>query len=594
MNGRTPHDDVARRFGTHCPVCGSALGDTEPPLDSETGRYVHSPSFRLEVDDSGGQREPGWRVTMLAGNYPPAESTAPPFNPHSVDYVYLLCGDGHIFPDATPAFHSGTQRHRDVRQRVDDFNVVATVGSPASGKTYLLVRTLNQSLDQRGYWHAERDPGRIRSRELAPLEALPTRTWIDQYNLTRKDGTAIAPTSDTKKSAAYPHGIMQRRFPMALRAIQELVRRTVLDGGQLAGKWGEGFRQPLVLRTDSGGHRTWTGIADLPGELFTEQSADRREARMLRSFDALIWVLDPAVAAGAARWMRKVKDPDIDESLQLGGNLRPGTVDKASADTVRVNREAIQNGIGRRITVIDGPIADAEGRPLQILVTISKCDLIHAALKKGCTLESLGSAGEVLNGAATFLGFTLNQWSAGRLRPDEGAARLLGYLQGARHAPESGRRRRIEQVAHGLLGHYSAEKEFWALVHDGGESQVTIPAASMAEHPQSLRVPSLDEHLDSARRPGTGDQILLRDLVMSAVGCGLSFALGQGAALNSMHQEPWLVMRYFLCSPLTTVPVARNDEQLEPLDPDQSFPPIGERAAGLTHLLLAVLRRARR
>ncbi|GAA2854752.1 hypothetical protein Acy02nite_73720 [Actinoplanes cyaneus] len=592
MTAGVPRDDVAGRFGTHCPVCGSALGDTEPRVDADTGRFTQSPSFRLEVDDSGGQGPAGWRVTMLAGNYPPAESTDPPFNPHSVDYVYLLCGDGHIFPDATPAFLGGTQRHRDVRQRVDDFNVVATVGSPASGKTYLLIRTLHQNLDMRGSWHAERDPARIRARELSPLEKLPTRTWTDRYDMTRKDGTAIHPSGT--ESAAYPFGIMQRRFPRALNAIQAMVRKVVLDGGRRADNWGKGFRQPLVLRTDSGGFRTWTGIADLPGELFTEDGVNRRELRMLRSFDALVWVLDPPVAHSSRRWMRLVADPDLDESLQLGGNLRPGTVDKSSADTVRVNREAIQNRIGEKITVIDGPLADAEGRPLQMLVTISKCDLIRAALRKGCGLTGLGAAGDVMAGAATYLGFTLNRWSAGRTTPDAGAGQLLHYLLGARHAPEAGRRRRVEQIAAGLIRHYSDDTEFWNLVHDGAETKVSIPAGSIAEHPQSLRIPSLDEHLDSARRPGSDGHLLLRDLVMSTIGCGIAFALGQRDALNSMHQEAWLTMRYFLCSPLTTVPVAKNDEQLRPRDPDDCFPPINERAAGLTQLLLAILERARR
>ncbi|MBM2622039.1 hypothetical protein JIG36_41705 [Actinoplanes sp. LDG1-06] len=588
-----PTDDLTKRFGTVCPVCGSSLGVDEPEIDEESDRFVRPPSFRLEVGaaDKQNQHRHPWRVTMLAGNFPPAESTGPRFNPHDVEFVYLLCGDGHVFPDETPAFRAGAHRGGDARQRVDDFNMVAAVGSPASGKTYLLIRTLSQNLDILTHTDDDDDVGRIRSRELSPLEALPTANRVEHFNETRYSGTAIAPTSTG--NASYPSGIMEEEFPDALHAIQALIEKTVLDGRRRAEDWGTGFRQPLVLRTDSDDHRTWTGVADLPGELFMPNAVNRREAGKLSAFDALVWVVDPAVAPRAMDWI--AVDPGTDEQAQLDGSLRPGTSGPAGTDVVRINREQIQDTIGRRITVIDGPFARNEGRALQMLVAVSKCDLIHAALSKsGLHLTDLGTPGQVQRGAARYLSFALNRWMKELAGADPDAARLFGYLRGSANAAASGRRLRIEQVARGLLDHYSQEAEFWKLLHWGTDSHIKIQATSNAELPQQIRVPTLDEHLDSARRPGSAGEFLIRDLVMSTVGCGIAYALNQETALLRMQQEPWIELRFFLCSPLTTVPVAVDNLHLKPLDPRDRFPPVDDRAAGLTQLLLALLERARR
>jgi hypothetical protein len=587
-----PVDDLTRRFGTKCPVCGSSLGVDEPELDDANGdRFVRPPSFRLEAGAADAQNRQPWRVTMLAGNYRPAESTDPKFNPHDIEFVYLLCGDGHIFPDETPAFRADQHRTGDARQRVDDFNMVAAVGSPASGKTYLLIRTLSQNLDILTTWDVDDDLGRIRTRELSPLEVLPSTKRIEQFNETRNSGAAIVPTATV--GASYPYGILQEQFAPALEAIQALIERTVVDGRRRAEGWGKGFRQPLVLRTDSGDHRTWTGVADLPGELFMPNAVNRREAGKLSGFDALVWVVDPAVAPRARDWM--AVDPDTDEQAQLDGSLRPGTSSTAGTEVVRINREQIQDTIGRRITVIDGPFARNEGRALQMLVAISKCDLIHAALSKsGLHLADLGAPGQVQRGAARYLSFGLNRWMKGSAGADRETTRLFDYLRGAMSAAPSGRRLRIEQVARGLLDHYSQEAEFWKLLHWGTDSDVDIPATSTVDLPQHIRVPTLDEHLDAARRGGSAGEFLIRDLVMSTIGCGIAYALNQETALLRMHQEPWIELRFFLCSPLTTVPIAVDRVHLKPLNPRDRFPPVDDRAAGLTQLLLALLARARR
>ncbi|MEU7908941.1 hypothetical protein [Actinoplanes sp. NPDC049118] len=586
-------EDPSERFGKACPVCRQQLGSGTPPIDRQTGRFLMPPSFRLEVGAPDGRNGLPWRVMMLAGNYRPAESTDPVFNEHEIDFSYLLCGGGHIFPDAALVFHSGASRGADnVQQKIDDWNMVAAMGAPASGKTYLLVRMLRQNLDNLTHWSAQNDPGRIRLRKLSPLEELPLTARISKYNETRKTGEAIQPTGTDRQ--ATPAGMLDDQLRDALGAIQELIRRTVVDGDRRAKQWGRQFRQPLVLRTDTGDRRTWTGVADLPGELFDEQGTNRREAGMLRSFDALLWVVDPAVAPNATDWM--ATESVTEERLLLNGSLRPGTVSAYGAEIVRGNRESIQDGIGEQITMVDGLFATDEGRPLQMLIAITKCDLIRAALEKpGLNLLDIGAPGDVERGTASYLAFAVERWAQRETPADPGAAQLLTYLWGASSTEPAVRQRRAVQVARGLLDHFSQADEFWKLVHVGTDNEVHIPGGDvMAEVPQHIRVPSIDEHLDSALRPGSDAQILLRDLIMSAVGCGLAYGLGQQSALYRMHREPWITLRFFLCSPLATVPIAVDDIRLKPLDPRGRFPRVDDRAAALTQLLLAVLGRARR
>ncbi len=585
-----PPGDPTERFGTSCPVCRQPLGRTPPRLDPETRRFCSPPSFRLEAGAPDGAGAMPWRVTMLAGNYPAAVSTEPPFLEHEIDYTYLLCGGGHIFPDSAPVFHPGSPGAG--RQHIDEWNMVAAMGAPASGKTYLLVRMLKQSLDNLDDWGAGPPGNRIRLRKLSPLEDVPLTYRIDRYNETRQTGEAIGPSNTERR--ATPAGLLEDELRDALAAIKELIRRTVLDGERQARQWGRGFRQPLVLRTDNGGRRTWTGVADLPGELFQENGATRREAGMLRSFDTLVWVVDPAVAPDATRWLGS--ESASEERMLLDGSLRPGTVEAYGADLVRGNRETIQDDIGKQITMVDGLFAVDEGRPLQVLVAVSKCDLIHSALEKqGLILTGIGRSGDVLRGTAGYLAFTMERWAAGTLRAEGEAERLLQYLWGARHADPSVRQGRALQLARGLLTFFSRHDEFWKLVHTGEPAEIAVPGgAAMAEVPQLIRLPSLDQHLDAALRPGSGDVLLPRDLIMSAVGAGVAGGLGQQSAVFGMHREPWITLRFFLCSPLTTVPIAVDDSRLRPLKAEDRFPRADERAAALTQLLLAVLGRARR
>jgi hypothetical protein len=599
-----PDPDPAGRFGTTCPVCGHVLGSIAPAVDRRTGRFAHPPSLRLEIGPKDASGAVPWRVTCLAGNFPPASSTDPMFTEHEVDFVYLLCGDGHIFPDATPVFHG------EARQRIDDWNMVAAIGAPASGKTYLLVRMLQQNLDDLSSWDTGDDSTRLRLHKLSPLEEGPLAARVRNWNLTRTTGWAIAPTGTDN---ATPNDILEAVLGDALEAIKMIIQKTVVSGESRAARWGTGFRQPLVLRTDNGGRRTWTGVADLPGELFSEDGAPLREIGKLRAFDGLLWVVDPVVSPTATRWMA-VADTEQGRQM-LDGSLRPGTIQSAGqeaqrsggpralsnvadlgAEVVRATRETIQDDIGRQITMVDGVYAAHDGRRLQMLVAITKCDLIRAALEKpGMRLCHLGEPGDMERGVASHLAFTVNRWADGLTGADTDAEALLAYLRASATADQRVRRERAEQVAAGLIEHYSRHDELWKLVHRGEESVVeTGRGAGRGTQPVLIRVPSIDEHLGAASKPGSGDQILLRDLIMSAVGCGVAYALGLRSAVYRMHREPWINLRFFLCSPLTKVPIAVADERLQPLNHGERFPRVDERSAALTQLQLAVLERARR
>jgi hypothetical protein len=603
-----PEPDPATRFGSTCPVCGQWLGSTSPPVDRQSGRFAFPPSLRLEIGTGDGSGAVPWRVTCLAGNFPPASSTDPPFNAHEVEFVYLLCGDGHIFPDATPVFHGDGPG---ARQRIDDWNMVAAIGAPASGKTYLLVRMLQQNLDDLSGWDAGDDAVPLRLHKLSPLEERPLAARVRSWNATRTTGWAIDPTGTD--SDATPSGILRYLLGDALEAIKMIIQRTVVGGDSRAAKWGTGFRQPLVVRTDNGGRRTWTGVADLPGELFGEDNASLREVGKLRSFDGLLWVVDPVVAPTATRWL--AADNTEQGRQMLDGSLRPGTIQAAGqearrtggvralsdvadlgAEVVRATRESIQDDIGRQITMVDGVYAAHDGRRLQMLVAITKCDLIRAALEKPeMRLCHLGEPDEVERGVASHLAFTVSRWSQGLVGADGEAEALLAYLRASANADQRVRRERAVQVAAGLIEHYSRHEELWKLVHRGQESVVEIGrGAGRSTQPVLIRVPSIDEHLGAASRPGSGALTLPRDLVMSAVGCGVAYALGLQSAVHRMHREPWINLRFFLCSPLTKVPIAVADERLQPLNHGERFPRVDERSAALTQLQLAVLERARR
>jgi len=584
-------DDLLSRFGKTCPVCGAGLG-LPPDRDSHTGRFTLPPGFRLEVGPADRENRQPWRVSTLGVTFPPAASTDPAFSDREIDYVYLLCGGGHIFPDAAPVFRADALLPDDARQHIDGWNMVAALGAPASGKTYLLLRMLNQNLDNTENLEPRDDDAQVRVYQLNPLEEIPLAVRNRMYGDTLSAGHAIPATN--MDSQGTPAGILGVELPDALDAIKDIIGKTVLDGQRRAREWGTGFRQPLVLRTTSRGRRTWTGVADLPGELFAPDTTVPRERVKLRAYDALVWVVDPVVAAPALD--RLAEDSlDVEASYHriLDGSLRPGTTAAAGRERVRTNRDQIQVEIGRHLTRVDGIFTVDQGASLRMLVAITKCDIIHAALGKK-RLGDLGEPGVVNRGVTTFLAFLTNRWGRGEVEADPASTYLLDYLWGGAATDPAVRRRRSQQVATGFLEHYSAQEAFWNLAHLGNRDHVVIGGGDdLAIQQIRLEVPSIGDHLDSSLLPGSAHQILLRDLVMSAVGCGLSYGLGHEAAIFRALNERWQQLRFFLCSPLATVPMSTEDELLSPLESTARFPKAHDRSAALTQLLLAAIGKAR-
>jgi hypothetical protein len=590
-------DDLVRRFGETCPVCGAGLG-APPTRDPVSGRFVAPPSLRLEVGAPDGNNRYPWRVSAIDGNFRPAVSIDPPFYGREVDYIYLLCGDGHIFPEATPVLRSHGPA-ADAKQHIDIWNMVAVVGAPAGGKTYLLLRMLSQNPNNTDGWETDQEERRLRRRKLTPLEEVVFTAWSKAYQETQATGRPMPATGGTP--IAFPAGLLSEELHEALEAIRELIRLTVVDGDRRARTWGTGFRQPLVMRTDSQGDRTWTGAVDLPGELFLPDSRNVRQSVKLRAYDSLIWVIDPVVAAALDPFVAGSLPAEEEERKKLlGGSLRPGTTVQTPAQVIRINRDQIQIEIGQHLSLVDGLFAVDEGHSLQLLVTVTKCDLIHATLdKKGMPdakkLTDIGRPGAVARGVFGYLAFLANRWARRALDTDQATARLLSYLHAGDGVDPSVRQARIEQIGRELLEHYSDRDNFWNLVHGGELDAVEIPAGShLAIQPWTINVPSIGTHLDQLSRPGSASQIHLRDLIMSALGCGIAYGLGHDSALFEILREKWLNLRFFLCSPLGTVPVEVEDFHLKPLDDNDRFPGARERSAGLTQLLLSVLGKVNR
>lgn len=600
-----PEDDErsVNRFGRTCPVCGAALGAVDLDLDPRTGRFRMPPSLRLEVGPADAENRNSWRVSVLSVNrsglpYEPQTSATPRFIEEEVEYTYLLCGGGHIFPDVVSVFAPGGSpgggAQRPNAQRIDGWNMVAAIGAPASGKTYLLVRMLHQNLDNPdAYDLGPSAGGRVRLRQLTPLERVPLAVRADHYKHTLSEGMPIPATNAEREGK--PEGILDRVLPAALEeGIRPLVTKTVVDGQRRAGEWGRNFRQPLVLRTDSQGRRFWTGVADLPGELFNPDDTQPQEAGKLRGFDSLLWVVDPVVAANALDWLVEESLPDAaDYPMVLDGSLRPGAAERSGHKVVRGNRDHFQIEIGRQLTLVDGILTRGPEQSLNLFVAVSKCDLIRAALRRKC-LTDLGSPGVVRLGVARYLFTAARNLAEQRLTADEPGAQLLRYLHGGAAGSAVARRERIEHIADGLLAAYSDAGRFWNLVHSGAADAVVVAdGPTMNLQGWHLSVPSLSEHLAAALVPGSGQRLLLRDLVMSALGCGLMYGLGHQDAMAGLLHDEWLAIKFFLCSPLGTVPLSVDGQLITPLAGGDRFPQAHERSAALTQLMLAVLGKAR-
>src|SRR5262249_28377431 len=107
----------------------------------------------------------------------------------------------------------------------------------------------------------------------------------------------------------------------------------------------------------------------------------------------------------------------------------------------------------------------------------------------------------------------------------------------------------------------------------------------------AVDVPSLGQHIERSFAPGTTGPVLVRDLLLSALGSGIVCGLGYADIVRAILREPWRELRFFLCSAYRTVPVCIDEHRLAPLDGRSGFAQADEPSAALTQLLLSTLPR---
>jgi hypothetical protein len=158
------------------------------------------------------------------------------------------------------------------------------------------------------------------------------------------------------------------------------------------------------------------------------------------------------------------------------------------------------------------------------------------------------------------------------------------------------RRARIRALAEVLLGYYSTPDLFWELVEGGRGTTLKLPSGTHGGRLGSFVVPSLDEHLVASLQEHSAALLHPRDLAMSTVGCGLVYALGYHEEMAQMLDNGEQEVRVFLCSPLGALPAQEGEQAaatFRPVEAATRWPKRKKTSAGLTQLMLAVLRQAR-
>ncbi|SHN45831.1 hypothetical protein [Cryptosporangium aurantiacum] len=608
--------EVRARYGYRCPACAAILGDV--PEVGADGRYVRRPALCLEVGSPVDRRHT-WRLSVVGNHTATRKSYQPAFHPNSIEHTYILCGNGHIFP------YSAALGENEKHFGVHYWNTVAAMGPVASGKTYLLTRMLDQSLTHVGDFPGGRRDDRVTVRTYAgaPLEDYTLNQRRAQYDATLTTGQ---PMGATVAQSLAPYQILNSLVsPVMYDAVIELLRETVTETMVDETSWGTMPPQPIMLRTRVGdgaaGRHGWTCVVDLAGEFFEDRDERSavgtvRERAVLRGYNALVWAIDPLLEAQVfdrfARSALEAQEPGSYDRL-LRGSLRPGaTSDDPDAEnftrTVRAQRRRVQRTIAQRITKLEGEFLTDDHSRVRLLVAVSKVDIIRLALEKTmdrapARLDDIGKRGAFKAGIVHYLDHVAR--NVGEVyHPDPDCAELLRRLDVRLVADEYVLRERLSDLADSLLDHYSDAERFWHLVEEGSATDVRLGADPDDPYYDGpvLHVPSVGEHLRRALQPGPADQagragaddpLLTRDLVMSAMGCGLVFALGYGEAMVGLMSMPWADVRVFLCSPLAATPQespGRDRPTMDPFDDTVDFADTVDRSASLTQLLLRVLR----
>jgi hypothetical protein len=233
---------------------------------------------------------------------------------------------------------------------------------------------------------------------------------------------------------------------------------------------------------------------------------------------------------------------------------------------------------------------------MSLLVAVSKADLLSLG-NRYLGLSKLGEEDRLHRGVARYLEHLAVQCGVGIVTGAEPAARdLLGGYLGA-GGELSVIRSRCAQLAAAIVAHYDRPDALWSLVHRGHNDVIEVPGDGRGQLLRyQLALPSIEDHLQVGLRRGNATAMQIRDIVMSSLGCGVMFALGFSGPVELLLQrtERHGEIRFFLCSPLSSVPRVRRgtQHQIELLEGNGTFPLLSERSAALTQLRLASLWKA--
>ncbi|MGW6937032.1 hypothetical protein ACWGE0_43770 [Lentzea sp. NPDC054927] len=564
-----------------CPACGEDLG-VRPAWNEDGSPRKPSLRLRLHGQEAGRQE---WQLSLFDGRVMRASAG---FRPAKTTRAYRICGDGHAFVENVQAAGQMTQQ-----SRVDDYDVVAAIGSVAAGKSYLMLRTISQYLGDNGL--STPDPGMPPPEWMsvhAPdwlLEDEPLNLLRRHYQRTHGEGFTMAPTflRDMTPFEFLPQRVAAEIVEQILEVHRDLVGTDHVDEEN----WGQQIRQPIVRRYQIGDRVVLSGVADLPGEMFTSRDGGNR-IFLLRHYGTLAWVIDPVICPEFTRFL----DADPNGTV-VPASMRPDTA-ISNPRKAQSDRNAVQHDLARSLTELGG-IADHVGRMQYLLVCVSKSDLIRHALRHTSGLHSLGVQNNVVDGVARYLlEVTKRVGGHGLGLKLESAAMIsvIGPLAEQRHSP-SLRTKVAFQFAAAIVEHYSDEKNFWRLVHEGQSERIVVPEGTPnSVLPERLiTVPALNDHVTASLVPGQSAVLRTRDLIMSALGCGIAYGLGFGPKINVLLNQTWRELRFFLCSPLGEVPVtvATTDNLITPLDRHAHFHEAETTSAALSQLLLCMLRRVR-
>ncbi|MEV6072033.1 hypothetical protein AB0L82_36305 [Nocardia sp. NPDC052001] len=503
---------------------------------------------------------------------------------HGVN-VFHVCGAGHIY-FVRNEYVGISARMPVAESKVD---LVAILGSVAAGKSYLTVRTLNQSLARpygSGWLSVAANPGKVvESRPLSMLES--------EYDLMRGTGQ---PMQATQLDSMLPIQFLRDIHPGLVADMTTLIGEATHRPGLQNAAWLSTIRQPVVRRYAIGETEMMLAVADLSGETFDSASrlrdgaAESQHTLMLHKlaeFDTLVWAVDPAVSTEFISW-----GASGDETLVA--STRPEGL-RRDLRQVQTNREGNQSYVADLLADSNELNRDSAWRQ-RLVVVITKSDLLDEALASGRQLSELGEEGAVLEAMVSNLRYLLDKAAANDPRwqfsRDPQTAQLFRRLS---LRNRTSREAALGQFATALLEHFSKRDAFWALVHTGTPMVIDVPEAEPAvDHPPYVvRLGSIKDYLELSLMEADRGALNMHDIVMSTLACGIAGGLGFGGEVATMLNQSQRTVMFSLCSPFGGVPKMRpaQEDSIELRGSSRVFPLRKDRSAGLVQLHLHLLRR---